>query len=242
MVTDLLTSVDDLKVEMTANPHSRYYSWEYCYKKFYDAKEKLKKGGILTPYDYLELAHYLAFYLASWGMYRGSSFLLNYDYRVHKKVVKQILDKKYSNLFAYYWDDSNSDFEDNLKLLFDEKDGLIIKIKNMYDSFRTEAKPKKVDTEISDTLITKVLLGTMGCIPAYDEFLKNAIKKGQSIYKCKGFVQKFGEKSFRALIKFYKDNKEVLEAKRLTLNLKVDPSLVYPQMKFLDMGLWQMGR
>ena len=37
--------------------------------------------------DYLSLQ--LAFYLASWGMYRGSSFLIQKDYRVHIPVVRE---------------------------------------------------------------------------------------------------------------------------------------------------------
>ena len=49
-------------------------------------------------YDYLSLQ--LAFYLASWGMYRGSSFLLQKDYKVHEAVVKELLDSKYNCLFG----------------------------------------------------------------------------------------------------------------------------------------------
>jgi len=46
-------------------------------------------------YDYLSLHH--AFYLASWGMYRGSSFLLQKDYKVLTPIVEEILKR----LFAF---------------------------------------------------------------------------------------------------------------------------------------------
>ncbi|MBQ8112212.1 MAG: hypothetical protein IJ146_03300, partial [Kiritimatiellae bacterium] len=58
--------------------NGRYRSWEHCYKVFYEARLKRQKGGC-PDYDYLCL--HLAFYLASWGMYRGSSFLLQQDYK-----------------------------------------------------------------------------------------------------------------------------------------------------------------
>jgi hypothetical protein len=34
------------------------------------------------------LSLHLAFFLASWGMYRGSSFLLQKDYTIHRPVVR----------------------------------------------------------------------------------------------------------------------------------------------------------
>ncbi|VEJ05791.1 Uncharacterised protein [Campylobacter lari] len=33
----------------------------------------------------------LSFYLASWGMYRGSSFLLRYDYKIYKTILEELL-------------------------------------------------------------------------------------------------------------------------------------------------------
>jgi hypothetical protein len=47
-----------------AEDYSRYNSWKYCYEVFGD---KTKHRDI----DYLAL--HLGFYLASWGMYRGSA-------------------------------------------------------------------------------------------------------------------------------------------------------------------------
>ncbi|MFT8351736.1 hypothetical protein [Clostridium saccharoperbutylacetonicum] len=42
-------------------------------------------------------------------------------------------------------------------------------IRNMKNIYRVKRENiKKVDTDISDILVTKVLLGTLGCVPAYD--------------------------------------------------------------------------
>ena len=60
----------------------RYKSWEHCYNFFKKiSKKKLDE-------EELDLAQlHLAFYLASWGMYRGSSFILQKDYTIFKKIV-----------------------------------------------------------------------------------------------------------------------------------------------------------
>ena len=69
----------------------RYRSWEHCYSHFMRSR-----GQKNVDYDYLSLQ--LSFYLASWGMYRGSSFLLQKDYKVHIPAVKELLNEKYDNL------------------------------------------------------------------------------------------------------------------------------------------------
>lgn len=53
--------------------------------------------------DYLSLQ--LAFYLASWGMYRGSSFLLQKDYKIYIPVVEEVLKSKYDILFGMKCED-----------------------------------------------------------------------------------------------------------------------------------------
>ena len=104
---------NDLKVD----ENGRYRSWEHCYSHFIKARESKE-----VDYDYLSLQ--LAFYLASWGMYRGSSFLLQKDYKVHIPVVKE----------------------------------------------------QELKNQLSFTLITKILMGTLGCVPAYDRYFIAGIK------------------------------------------------------------------
>ena len=80
--------------------------------------------------DYLSLQ--LAFYLASWGMYRGSSFLLQKDYRVHIPVVREILRNKYDSLAGIECKDFKN--ETNQKLLKEINEF----IANYYDVIRTK--------------------------------------------------------------------------------------------------------
>ena len=72
--------------------NSAELSWEHCYRVFGKARNN-------KPNDVDCLCLHLAFYLASWGMYRGSSFLTKRDYKVHEPVVKEILKDEYNPLF-----------------------------------------------------------------------------------------------------------------------------------------------
>lgn len=55
---------------------SNLNSWRYCYNAFSDPSATRES-----------LALHLGFYLASWGMMRGSSFLREFDYTVHLPIV-----------------------------------------------------------------------------------------------------------------------------------------------------------
>lgn len=150
---------NDLKVD----ENGRYRSWEHCYSHFIKAR-----GSQEIDYDYLSLQ--LAFYLASWGMYRGSSFLLQKDYKVHIPVVKELLNEKYDVLAGIdcigFKDDSNQ------KLLQDINSFL----EQYYDKIRHKVKEQELKNQLSFTLITKILMGTLGCVPAYDRYFIAGIK------------------------------------------------------------------
>lgn len=85
-IDQLLESATCFMQVFNSDNHSRYQSWEHCYKNFVAYKDKELTEEVV---DYLSL--HLAFYLASWGMLRGSSFLLQKDYTVHKDTVKDCI-------------------------------------------------------------------------------------------------------------------------------------------------------
>lgn len=118
--------------------------------------------------------------------------------------------------------------EINLKLL----EGLNKFINNYYDEIRRSVKGQKIKNSVSYTLITKILMGTMGCVPAYDRFFVDGIK----IQKVS--TGNYNIKSILMLVDFYEQNLEKLENTRATLEAC---GLPYPQMKVLDMGFWQIG-
>jgi hypothetical protein len=182
--------------------HTRYRSWVHCYKAFKDNRQKMETTEFLCLH--------LAWYLASWGMLRNS-FLLDHDYLVHKDVVNALLDDKYVPLFE------NAHSEDIIPLTIEAART----IENSYGV-----------SHITDTLITKILLGVFGCVPAYDRYFKNAARK-YSI--CSGL---WGERSLKSLWQFYNYNRDYFESLRSELLIE---GIQYPPMKLIDMCLWQLG-
>ena len=74
--------------------HHRYRSWEHCYQLLSGAGPERNLRNRDTA------ALHLGFYLASWGMYRGSSFLLQRDYKVHGYVVDVLANTEYADLWG----------------------------------------------------------------------------------------------------------------------------------------------
>ena len=198
--------------------NGRFLSWEHCYKAFSAYRNReLDEASV----DFLSL--HLAFYLASWGMYRGSTFLFQRDYKVHSNAVCEILDEKYRPLWGASCDTLLD--PESLTLLF----GLSQRLIQIYMEIHREVNGK---TSVSDTLITKILLGTLGCTPAYDSYFVKAIRK----YKvASGF---FDKSSIIALAMLYKTDKERYEELRRDLSIR---DVDYPPMKILDMCFWQLG-
>lgn len=220
-IDKVLVGINKFYVDLEADENARYLSWEHCYKHFIKAhnNQDLYDENL----DYLSL--HLAFYLASWGMLRGSSFLLQKDYRVHIDIIKEILKPCYNNLWSINYIELQK--QGNLDALSD----LIDNIRTIYRIKRKNIK--EVGTDISDILVTKVLLGTMGCVPAYDEYFK----KGVSKYNIA--TQQLGKSSIKGLAEYYKENETELEEVRLKISKA--RQLEYPQMKILDMAFWQLG-
>lgn len=197
---------------------SRFHSWENCYSCFFTARGRKK-----VNYDYLCLQ--LGFYLANWGMFRNS-FLLERTYNVHESVVSEILNDKYDSLL----DDkcSRNDLT-NADLLFELKD----KLNTMYRVERQSVKGE-VKSNISDVLLSKVLLGTLGCVPAYDDYFKEVLTTTNIA------PTTFNRDSIAALKDFYNNNFNQFEDKRKKMKMK--NGLVFPKMKFLDMAFWYLGQ
>lgn len=216
---ELIKNINTFYYDLREDENARYKSWEHCYKAFFEAKDSPK-------IDIDKLSLQLAFYLASWGMYRGSSFLLQKDYRVHYSVVKEIMKKEYRPLFGIKCKDLKD--KKNQKLLIKLYDT----ISNYYNQVRLSVYGKAPKSKISDTLITKVLMGTVGCVPAYDRFFISAV------IKTKVTTGTFSLSSVLRLADFYVANEKEFE--KVRKNMKIG-KIQYPQMKLMDMGFWQMG-
>ena len=90
-IKGLIKSAEKFHCIRNEDKYARYRSWEHCNKVFNEKHEKRKNGSELSEDEYDYLALHLSFYLASWGMYRGSSMLILTDYKVHIPIVEEIM-------------------------------------------------------------------------------------------------------------------------------------------------------
>lgn len=201
--------------ETVKDPHGRYMSWRHCYRVFSENRNITDEQVI----DYLSL--HLAIYLASWGMLRNS-FLLQKDYKVHIPIVKIIQEQKYNPLHGISAVELCK--EHSLDLLND----ITERIRDCYA--REKPSIDGITNNATDTLVTKILLGTLGCVPAFDRYYINSVKKN---HISKGL---FSRNSVRSVAKFYTDNLETFENLRHELS---ECGIEYPPMKLMDMCFWQ---
>jgi hypothetical protein len=204
--------------ETVKDSHGRYMSWRHCYHAFVGNRDNADEKMI----DYLAL--HLAFYLASWGMYRGSSFLLQKDYKVHIPVVKILMEEKYNPLVGISAEALTED--GNLELLEEVSE----RIRRVYAVEKPSVEG--VTNNVTDTLVTKILLGTLGCVPAYDRYYVQAVKQ----YHVSTGV--YNKESVRNIAKYYLSHKDGFEALRVELSTC---GIEYPPMKLMDMCMWQVA-
>ena len=215
----LIDAAQTFYEDARATENGRSRSWEHCYRVFRDARTDPSPDC-----DYLSL--HLAFYLASWGMYRGSSFLLQKDYKVLVPIVEEILKPEYDCLFGLACVSlRESEVQGSLEKLCDD-------IAEHFGPIRDEVAGREVVSPVSPVLITKILMGTLGCVPAYDRFFQD----GVATYKVT--TQEYSLESVRKLAKFYEAHNDRLEEARRGFE---GDGLTYPQMKVLDMVFWQVG-
>ncbi|WP_271767962.1 hypothetical protein [Aquimarina algiphila] len=207
-----MVSIVNTYLNLSSDTNHRYNSWKHCYSAFGEVK------------NIKILSLHLGFYLASWGMYRGSSGLLQKDYLVHQGAVEILIN--FVNLRCI--PDKEVKFQDTENIL-----DLIKKLQDYYKNITYILDNKTKHISPTDTLISKILLGTLGCIPAYDRFFKDgAIKEGI-------VASTINKNSLIALFNFIKENKKELSDIQQQLLSKTN--FYYPIMKIVDMYFWKIG-
>lgn len=204
--------------------NSRYRSWIQCRDKFLSAYKNGTREITKNALDDLSLR--LAFYLASWGMYRGSSALLFNDYKVHIHAVKEVFNSQYDVLWNY--DPFRQDVNVLPKWLFSNNGGLRDKYDSIQRATNYPRKTKSSNNCASNTLITKVMLGTWGCIPAYDESFKAGLRYF-------GLSDKLSSNAIQTMIDKLRLFKEVHQT------IVLCSSNGYTPMKVIDAYFWEIG-
>lgn len=226
-----MKKISDVAEEIEKSQSVKYHrgkSWEHCYVFFRNYKKFRNDRKLL---DHATL--HLGFFLASWGMLRGSSFLLQKDYKFYAPIIETLIDSKYDGLWNFNFSEELE--KQNFDLLFVLKEDLRqVIIQNNHDS----KKP-------TDLLITKIIMATMGCVPAYDRYfkdgLKNWLKKKIGPKKSKKNFSNFSKDSFKNLLDLSREDKE-LKKVYTELCLIKETNIKYPPMKLLDLYFWLEGQ
>lgn len=198
------------------NQEHRYASWDYCFSYFRGA------DGHLTD-DMEKSCTILGFYLASWGMLRGSSPLLKKSSRYYWKLIE----------FVNQVDSDNPSFSS-----IDVPDYVDSDIRKVIlDRYRQVEKLLDGDShESSLTRTTKVMLGIWGNVPAFDRNFRATLKYDLG---ASGYMRM----THRALRDVYNRFELVPEEKKYlqsfdyrVLNFYGEPTkLRYPIAKLIDM-------
>jgi hypothetical protein len=119
---------------------------------------------------------------------------------------------------------------ENIKAILSVKDELAEHYSSIYFTKGAD-KPKPISP--TDTLLSKIMLGVLGCVPAYDRYFIDGLKEMKM--KHTGF----NDASLNELFNFIEKNKtEIEQAQSL---IKTQSQRHYPLMKIFDMYFWQIG-
>jgi hypothetical protein len=155
-------------------------------------------------------------------MYRGSSFLLLKNYSIYSKLIDYL-----SELEDSYWGiDLDSYTDENID-----------KILKVYNKIREIISEEHKHS----TLITKIMLGVFGNVPAFDKYFLLGMKSING----KGFTV-VNKNSLNLVKDFYISNSKELDKVKIKTRLFEDQSpktqRYYPLAKLVDMVHFVEGR
>ena len=210
--------------QLDKDNHSRYKSFDHC-KNFFNI---LIKKDILNDKDIDQMSLLLFSYLSSWGMLRNS-FIMYKDYLFHKGAVEILLKEKYKTLHNFNPINQNS--ESIIKLILELKK----EINNYYfgKKYYDGREEYVVNNKISDTLISKIILGTLSCVPAFDRYVRLGLR-GVKI------PASFSKNGLKELNDYVINNKD--SSYSICKTSKSITKDTYPIMKLVDICLWEYGK
>ena len=232
---DLYEVTEQCLIPIIKDKSCRGRSWDRCYSFFckYHGSNQEKRETTKE----LACLH-LGFYLASWGMFRGSGTLIQKDYTIYKEVVNILLQNEYEALWEpdFFRDILISD---NPIRHNRQEISSIFKLKKQigdYINGLTVIRNHFSDVEnahATETIVTKILMGTIGCTPAYDTYFR----KGLSVCE----IRQCGTSnitSFANLLNICREN-------RIWSKLQEQPiecyKVNYPVMRVVDLYFWTKG-
>lgn len=203
--------IEVLRFSSQADENHRFTSFDYCYNYFITTPDLLRdmEKSCLT----------LGFYLASWGMFRGSSFLLQKSAKYFEPTIDYIasLDRSVWEIDVDSYTEANID---KILKIYGEIKGRLILNRN---------------AEL--TLVTKVLLGIFGFVPAFDNYFSTTFRR---IFNGECGFRRMNKESLKLIGEFYVANREAIDdlsSKMCTTDFRTGQksAINYPKAKIIDM-------
>ncbi len=198
----------------------RYASYDFCYGFFQTHRRNIARNMELS-------CLHLWAYLASWGMLRGSS-----------KLLKECSMKALAEVVIYLSTLSDDDWELDLGLnrngSFDETKSQ--RIINIYNELSEKVAKILGQDEHKEnlTLVTKIMLGTLGCIPAFDQFFTETFR---NLYLKECGFRTLSKNALFCIQNFYESNKDIIDSIKFNvINFEGNKTeLLYSKSKLIDM-------
>lgn len=168
----------------------RERSWDLCFSHFQEHER---------PTEVLETSClHLGYYLASWGMLRGSSFLFRGTNLLHHQRVIEVIEEHGEHLCG--WD---------VPAYLDPK---------QYDRFDAAwedlGKALLPEGGTRLTLISKVMMGVWGCVPSFDTYFRSTFKDLGETRAERGAFNRAGRDTLRLLHQVWVEHADEIDRVR----------------------------
>jgi hypothetical protein len=210
----------------------RYFSFDFCYNYFQSNKGHLCEN--------LEMSCYCLWsYLASWGMLRGSSELLQKSPVSLKSLVEHFDNIADSPIWSLDVPDYDKTYSVVDGKCIDGMEKIVVEYNEIL-----EILSKNVIKNPTRTLVTKIMLGVFGVVPAFDSYFTETFN---DIYPGFGFPfynKKLTKEQLQCILDFYKENKDVIESFKIPVKdfYGRNTGHEYTKAKLIDMYGFMCGR
>ncbi|MCU6480616.1 hypothetical protein [Arthrobacter sp. A2-55] len=161
----------------------RARSWDFCYEYFRNSQN--------VAADQQTSCLQLGYYLASWGMLRGSTYLFkNTNARHYIKALEIITNRT-----------------DQMQAISPATYGETDTQKFLVETYRLLGDALLPEGGRRITLVTKTMMGVWGVVPSFDKFFMNTFSKVAATPQERIALQKFNEGTVDLLGKFYDAHK-----------------------------------
>ena len=210
---DIKNNIDKFINARKCNTH-RYASFDICFY-YFQANRKNIATACCIQISCLQLWSYLS----SWGMLRGSSKLLQKSPAALKPLVEHIAESDVWDIDVDNYTDENIE-----KLLkeYREIEGIL----------------NAMDVKPTLTLVTKIMLGVYGNIPAFDTYFTETFRNESD----KSSFRRVNKKSLESIRDFYNRNKSSFDIKIEVIDFNNNPTeLIYTKANLIDMYGFEKG-